>query len=192
MAACWSCNSAIADGVRWCPVCQASQTDPTVGRLSSPAKRLGAFALDALIFGAFAAVIIVAAIAGFAASGGSEGAQAIINAASDPSATAPPTLPPDTAQAFGVGLIIAALGAIAYLALHLFFYAKGTTPGKRMLGMRVIRENGTTAGIGTMLLREWIGKFVSNLVMSLGFIWILIDANRQGWHDKIASTYVVE
>ena len=28
--------------------------------------------------------------------------------------------------------------------------------------------------------------------MSLGFLWIVFDQKRQGWHDKIAGTYVVE
>ncbi|HNR59128.1 MAG TPA: RDD family protein [Methanothrix sp.] len=25
----------------------------------------------------------------------------------------------------------------------------------------------------------------------LGYIWVLFDKKRQGWHDKIAGTYVV-
>jgi uncharacterized RDD family membrane protein YckC len=29
-------------------------------------------------------------------------------------------------------------------------------------------------------------------VLYLGFIWILFDDRRQGWHDKIADTLVVE
>ena len=35
------------------------------------------------------------------------------------------------------------------------------------------------------------GVFVS-LVFSLGYIWILIDQHRQGWHDKLAGTVVIE
>jgi uncharacterized RDD family membrane protein YckC len=29
-------------------------------------------------------------------------------------------------------------------------------------------------------------------VMFLGFLWILWDSERQGWHDKIAGTVVVK
>ena len=43
----------------------------------------------------------------------------------------------------------------------------------------------------TLLIREWIGKSISALVLSLGFLWILIDKENQGWHDKLMSTYVV-
>jgi uncharacterized RDD family membrane protein YckC len=25
----------------------------------------------------------------------------------------------------------------------------------------------------------------------LGFLWIFVDRRRQGWHDKIANTYVI-
>lgn len=43
-----------------------------------------------------------------------------------------------------------------------------------------------------MLIREWIGKAISGLLLSLGFLWILFDRDKQGWHDKLMSTYVVE
>ena len=48
------------------------------------------------------------------------------------------------------------------------------------------------AGFGSMLLRQWIGKRISSLVLGLGFIWILLDPDRQGWHDKLMTTYVVQ
>jgi len=43
-----------------------------------------------------------------------------------------------------------------------------------------------------MLLREWIGRWLSGLLFGLGYLWILLDKDRQAWHDKLASTYVVE
>lgn len=43
-----------------------------------------------------------------------------------------------------------------------------------------------------MLGREWIGKRISGMVFSLGYIWILMDREHQGWHDKLPATYVVE
>jgi len=32
---------------------------------------------------------------------------------------------------------------------------------------------------------------VNGLVFGLGFLWAFFDDRRQGWHDKLASTYVV-
>lgn len=58
--------------------------------------------------------------------------------------------------------------------------------------MRVIKEDGTGAGFFRMLIRESIGKAISGLIFSLGYLWILFDRDKQGWHDKLVSTYVVE
>jgi len=85
--------------------------------------------------------------------------------------------------------LLAGLGMfVLYVIWALRLFAHGTTPGKRVLGMRVIKENGDPAGFGTMLLREWIGKIISGMILSLGYLWILIDKDRQAWHDKLAST----
>jgi uncharacterized RDD family membrane protein YckC len=35
------------------------------------------------------------------------------------------------------------------------------------------------------------GKIISYVVIYLGFLWIIWDQRKQGWHDKIANTYVV-
>jgi len=33
---------------------------------------------------------------------------------------------------------------------------------------------------------------LSLVVACLGFFWIAFDSEKQGWHDKIAGTYVVK
>jgi uncharacterized RDD family membrane protein YckC len=43
-----------------------------------------------------------------------------------------------------------------------------------------------------MLVREIVGKTISGAVFLLGYLWILFDRERQGWHDKLANTYVVQ
>lgn len=68
----------------------------------------------------------------------------------------------------------------------------GQTVGKMALRIKVIKRDGSTPDYGVAALREIIGKLVSGIVLSLGFIWILFDKNREGWHDKIATTWVVE
>jgi uncharacterized RDD family membrane protein YckC len=80
---------------------------------------------------------------------------------------------------------------LAYIVWALVLFGKGTTPGKNALGMYVIDERGGRAGFGRMLAREWIGKFISGLVFGLGYLWILFDKDRQAWHDKLMSTYVI-
>jgi len=88
--------------------------------------------------------------------------------------------------------IIFLLGMFAFAGWSLYLFCSGTTPGKKALGLTVIKEDGTRAGFGTMLVREWIGKWLSGMVFSLGYLWILFDKDRQAWHDKLVSTYVVD
>ena len=40
--------------------------------------------------------------------------------------------------------------------------------------------------------REMIGKFVSFISGTVGIVWLVFDPKRQGWHDKIAGTFVVD
>ena len=72
------------------------------------------------------------------------------------------------------------------------FASRGMTPGKKLLGVRVVQDDGAAPGFFMMLVREWAAKWVSGLAFGMGFVWILFDRDRQGWHDKLMSTYVVE
>ena len=36
-----------------------------------------------------------------------------------------------------------------------------------------------------------LGYYMSLLPFAVGFLWILIDRRRQGWHDKLANTVVL-
>lgn len=80
---------------------------------------------------------------------------------------------------------------VVYVAVSLFLFSRGMTTGKKLLGIRVVKEDGQRAGFLTMLIREWIGKLISGAVLLLGFVWILTDKENQGWHDKLMRTYVV-
>ena len=66
----------------------------------------------------------------------------------------------------------------------------GQTLGMRVLDLKVVRTDGSALTLTQALIR-YLGLFVSFLVFAIGVIWVAFDANKQGWHDKIASTYVV-
>ncbi len=73
----------------------------------------------------------------------------------------------------------------------LFFWTLlGYTPGKALLGLRIVRRNGQKLGFGRSIVR-FVGYWISAIPLFLGFIWILFDRQRAGWHDKIAGTKVV-
>ncbi|MDO9559233.1 MAG: RDD family protein [Syntrophales bacterium] len=71
-----------------------------------------------------------------------------------------------------------------------FHGSVGQTPGKMMLGLRVVQATGGPMTFGRAFLR-WVGYLISKLAVYLGFIWIAFDRRKQGWHDKIAGTIVV-
>ncbi len=72
-----------------------------------------------------------------------------------------------------------------------FFHGVGgRTPGKMLLGLKVIQHSGKPVSPGLAFLR-WVGYQISHIVFLLGFIWVAFDSKKQGWHDKIAGTCVI-
>lgn len=69
---------------------------------------------------------------------------------------------------------------------------QGYSIGKKILGLKVIKENGKCPiGLVDALIREVVGKFISAIILGIGFLMIAFDPKKQGLHDKIAKTYVV-
>lgn len=67
---------------------------------------------------------------------------------------------------------------------------EGQTPGKKLMGLRVITMTGESVGYGRALLR-YMGYFVSFFLLGLGFVMIAFDRNKRGFHDFIAGTCVI-
>jgi uncharacterized RDD family membrane protein YckC len=91
-----------------------------------------------------------------------------------------------------VDILVMLSGLIVSIAYYVVSWAKsGQTLGKSVTGMKVVRTDGSRLSWGQALLR-YLGYIVSAVVFSLGFLWVAFDPKRQGWHDKIARTYVVD
>ena len=67
----------------------------------------------------------------------------------------------------------------------------GATPGKALWRLRVVTEDGGRLGAGRAALR-CLGYALASLPVKLGLLPILWDARRQGWHDRIAGTVVLQ
>ena len=80
---------------------------------------------------------------------------------------------------------------IPWLYFWLFTGLTGQTPGKMLIGIKVVDEQGNVPGLGRAALREIVGKPISTIPFFLGFLWIGWDGRKEGWHDKIARTSVV-
>ena len=61
----------------------------------------------------------------------------------------------------------------------------------RIFGLRVIKTDGSDLTFVQGLVR-WVGLVISFVVIFIGVIWVAFDAEKQGWHDKIAGTYVIK
>jgi uncharacterized RDD family membrane protein YckC len=100
-------------------------------------------------------------------------------------------VPQELELVFGWGLVESFL-----LCLWIYFWLftglnKGRTLGKMLVGIKVVKAHGEAPGLGYAALREVVGKTISWFALCLGLLWIAWDKEKQGWHDKIASTYVV-
>jgi uncharacterized RDD family membrane protein YckC len=128
-------------------------------------QRLGAFLFDLLLF------MIVLMAATFMLSASSKRSIVSSNAM--------------LAAFYGLGFVLFALNFV------LLAGRAGQTVGKRLVGIRIVREDGEPIGIVQVLLRHCVGYTLSTLGAFLGFLWVIWDAKHQGWHDKIARTVVV-
>ena len=82
------------------------------------------------------------------------------------------------------------LVAIAAAVIGFWRYC-GATPGKLALALKVVdARSGQPPSTGRLVVR-FLAYFVSAMPLYLGFLWIAIDRRKQGWHDKIAGTVVI-
>jgi uncharacterized RDD family membrane protein YckC len=78
------------------------------------------------------------------------------------------------------------------LAYHIAFWAwRGTTLGGIIIGLRVVRVQGTDLRFADALVRGLTSIF-SIAALGIGCLWMLHDPEKQMWHDKIAGTLVVK
>jgi len=88
---------------------------------------------------------------------------------------------------------VGAAGLFAGLtALYQVYFGgiAGQTPGKRLVGLRVISVNGRLPGPARGTARL-LALAVSVLPAGLGFLWSLFDREHRALHDHLAGTYVI-
>lgn len=80
------------------------------------------------------------------------------------------------------------VNAVYYAALE--SGTKQATFGKDLMGIKVIDSEGGRIsfwqGIG-----RYFGKYLSTIILFIGFLMVLWDSKKQALHDKLASTYVI-
>lgn len=138
--------------------------------------RLGAAILDGIVLGCMVYIPGVVVLAGAGRLGGDT-----------------PTAGSELLMGFGAFLML--VGGIAWIWLTILFVARnGQTIAKKMVGIKVVRSDGSPASLGRIF---WLRNVVNGLLRIIplyGLIDILFifGEQRQCLHDKIADTIVVK
>ena len=151
-----------------------------VRELASPGKRLAARIIDVVIIGIVVVLLTIVGIAGVLV--GSETEE----------------------DALAAAALIVGFGGLALFTILLLLYEptlialKGQTLGKMAMSIMVVRaEDGEVPGwgkaIGRWILPGILGLIpvAGGLLVLLVYISLLWDDRRQGWHDKMGSTVVI-
>lgn len=92
----------------------------------------------------------------------------------------------------GTGGVSNSLQMLLTLVYGWYFLTRqdGQTPGKKIMNIRVIKEDGSPIGDGDAIIRVLV-SWISGGVFLIGFIWALFDQRNQTWHDKAVGSLVV-
>jgi len=139
----------------------AADTDVVYG---TPVARLCAAFLDGIVIGIIYGVLTAVLTAPLAGARGINMARAIVQLAALP---------------------------IYWLYFAGFEAARGATPGKKTLGLRVTDLEGAPISFGRATARYFM-KIPATLLLGIGLLMIAFTKRRQGLHDVVARTLVVE
>lgn len=96
------------------------------------------------------------------------------------------------------GLIVAIVSFVAYIVVNGYFLAKdGQTIAKKILGMKIVRTDGSQADFMRIATRRALPIYACNLIPVAGGFLPLIDAllifrsSKKCFHDDIADTVVI-
>ena len=176
--------------------------------LASYGQRVGAWALDFVGFTLPLILLIIAAVVlvlGLILS--SEFVQESIETSSDTLVIEESILEGSKWVVAIMGVVAVVAGALAivligYIVWWLIALGRGQTPGKQIMGIRVIKDNGEPSGWAYTFLREFVikGLLVGILLFQtlgvaplVNYLWPLWDRaeKMQTLHDKLLGTLVV-
>lgn len=72
----------------------------------------------------------------------------------------------------------------------IFWWLVGKTPGKAILGIQIVQVDDDPINL-LNALRRLGGYGLGFATLGVGFLWILLDPQRRGWHDRLAGTKVI-
>ncbi|MGB3533601.1 MAG: RDD family protein [Microcoleaceae cyanobacterium] len=79
----------------------------------------------------------------------------------------------------------------SFLYFGYFWSTKAQSIGMGMMNIKVIKKNGENMSFLIAGLRGTVGYWLSGILLFIGYLWALFDAQSNAWHDKIFSTTVL-
>lgn len=77
------------------------------------------------------------------------------------------------------------------VAILLFWIYRSATPGKMMLGLKIVdAETGGKPSTGKLIGR-YLGYYLAIPTLMISILWVAWDKRKQGLHDKLAGTLVI-
>lgn len=143
--------------------------DPgAVGHYAGPSSRLAAYAIDAVLVSALYSVVTAGVV---------WIVQLVIAQDVDPS---------------DLGTVASSITLTlwAYLYFAVPWAVSGRTPGMLLLGLRVVRRDGSPLDPGHAFLRALVFP-LSFILFGLGLVGILVGREHRALHDVLAKTTVV-
>ena len=137
--------------------------------------RFGAYLIDSIIIGVV--VVVLSAVIG--------GVIGVIAAGSHD----------QDEQAAMLGMMVIFIYVMEFIIIGAYFTAFTAsrwqaTPGKRLVGIHVVRADGQRVGAG-LAFGRWLSYIISSIILYIGFIMIGFTDQKQGLHDMICGTRVV-
>ena len=87
-----------------------------------------------------------------------------------------------------MGLLLLVIPPLYFILMHAIF---GQTIGKMIMGIKVLRADGRPVSLFIATIR-FIGYIISGVLLTFGFLWVIWDREKQGWHDMISDTIVIK
>jgi uncharacterized RDD family membrane protein YckC len=87
--------------------------------------------------------------------------------------------------------ISALLSVVIGAAYEVYFVStRGATPGKMVLGLKIVRTDGSAVPPG-LALGRYFAQWISAVILMLGYIMAAFDPQKRALHDRICETRVV-
>lgn len=159
----------------------------TVANRAGFGARLGGHLLDGLLYGLLASVFAI------------PGAILIALSVKDcsTSTSGGETSFDCTSDQLNAGLLLAGIGLaiIGFIVVAIVYLRAlgntGQTWGRKIVGVKVVRqEDGAVLGVGMAFGRTFLANLLGQLCL-LNYLWMIWDAEKQTWHDKIVHSVVI-